>query len=400
MNSILIVNAGSSSLKCSVFDEFDGDIRQHFRVKVANLSGPARLEIYDHSEKVDGVLVDKMQLSAEELDVAHSQAHYQALSVVLNWLDRNTKFRITQVGHRVVHGGDYYSEPVVITDEVIEKLETLIPLAPLHQPYNLKLIEVCRDVLPGLPQVACFDTAFHSTIPDVARNFAIPRALTREGVRRYGFHGLSYQYIHSKLSDLDSAIAASRTVVAHLGAGASMCAIDNGESIASTMGFTALDGLPMGSRSGQIDPGVLLYLMREHKMDVDAIEGLLYKKSGWLGVSGGMSSDMLTLHKENTEQAREAIDMFVYRIARETGSLAASMGGMDTFVFTGGVGENDAEIRAQVAHQNEWLGMKLDATRNEANEYLISADDSKVKVFAIPTNEELMIARHTCRLLR
>jgi acetate kinase len=400
MNSILIVNAGSSSLKCSVFDEFDGDIRQHFRVKVANLSGPARLEIYDHSEKPDGILVDKMELSAEQLDVAHSQAHHQALSVVLNWLDKNTKFRITQVGHRVVHGGDHYSAPVVVADDVLEKLETLIPLAPLHQPYNLKLIEVCKEVLPGLPQVACFDTAFHSTIPDVARNFAIPRALTREGVRRYGFHGLSYQYIHNKLNELDTSIAQSRTIVAHLGAGASMCAMENGESVSSTMGFTALDGLPMGSRCGQIDPGVLLYLMKEHKMDADAIETLLYKKSGWLGVSGGMSSDMLTLHKESTEQARQAIDMFVYRISRETGSLAASLGGIDTFVFTGGVGENDAEIRAQVAHQNEWLGMKLDSGRNEANEYLISADDSKVKVFAIPTNEELMIARHTSSLLR
>lgn len=399
MNSILIVNAGSSSLKCSVFDEFDGDIRQHFRVKVANLAGPARLEIYDHSEKADGVLVDKFELSAEELDVAHSQAHHQALSVVLKWLDKNTKFRITQIGHRVVHGGDAYSEPVVVTNEVLESLKKLIPLAPLHQPYNLKLIDVCKDVLPGLPQVACFDTAFHSTIPDVARNFAIPRALTHEGVRRYGFHGLSYQYILNKLQQLDPDLAAGRIVTAHLGAGASMCAISSGESIASTMGFTALDGLPMGSRCGQIDPGVLLYLMREHKMDVDAIESLLYKNSGWQGVSG-ISSDMLTLHKNGSEHAREAIDMFVYRIARETGSLVASMGGLDTFVFTGGVGENDAEIRAQVARQNEWLGMKVDPQRNAANEYLISADDSKVKVFAIPTNEELMIARHTSRLLR
>lgn len=399
MNSILIVNAGSSSLKCSVFDEDGGKIRQHFRVKVANLAGPAHLEIYDHSEKADGILVDKMDISAEELDVAHSQAHHQALSVVMNWLDRNTKFKITQVGHRIVHGGDFYSEPVVITGEVLENLSKLIPLAPLHQPYNLKLVKVCQDLLPGLPQVACFDTAFHSTIPDVARNFAIPRTLTREGVRRYGFHGLSYQYIHNKLTELDADLAQGRIIVAHLGAGASMCAIENGESIASTMGFTALDGLPMGSRCGQVDPGVLLYLMREHKMDADAIEGLLYKKSGWQGVSG-ISSDMLTLHKNGSSHAQEAIDMFVYRIARETGSLAAAIGGVDSFVFTGGVGENDAEIRAQVAHQNEWLGMKLDEQRNRANEYLISADDSRVKVFAIPTNEELMIARHTSRLLR
>lgn len=399
MNSILIINAGSSSLKCSVFDENAGDIRQHFRIKVANLSGPARLEIYDHSEKPDGILVDKMELSAEELGAANGQSHHQALSVVMNWLGRNTRFKVTQVGHRIVHGGDFYSEPVVVTNEVLEDLAKLIPLAPLHQPYNLKLVEVCQQLLPGLPQVACFDTAFHATIPDVARNFAIPRVLTQEGVRRYGFHGLSYQYIHSKLTQLDGALAEGKLVVAHLGAGASMCAIEGGESIASTMGFTALDGLPMGSRCGQIDPGVLLYLMREHKMDADAIENLLYKQSGWQGVSG-ISSDMLTLHKEGSARAQDAIDMFIYRIARETGSLVAAMGGVDSFVFTGGVGENDAEIRAQVAHQNEWLGMKLDAQRNKANEYLISSDDSKVKVFAIPTNEELMIARHTSRLLR
>ncbi|SEI40524.1 acetate kinase [Allopseudospirillum japonicum] len=398
MNMILIVNAGSSSLKCSLFDVDQGDVKQHYRVKVANLAGPARLEIYDHAENIDGVLVDKETLSAEQLDVAHGNAHAQALKVVIDWITHNTRYKIAWVGHRVVHGGTFFTAPVEVNADNLAQLESLIPLAPLHQPYNLKLIELCREFLPDCPQVACFDTAFHATIPHVASHFALPRQLTNEGVRRYGFHGLSYEYIHDKLSRLDPELGSKRLVVAHLGAGSSMCAINEGQSVASTMGFTAVEGLPMGSRCGQLDLGVILYLMREHKMSVDDIESLLYKQSGWQGVSG-VSSDMLTLHQSDNPHAQEAIDMFVYRIARETGSLAAALGGVDVFVFTGGVGENDAQVRAQVAHQNEWLGMKLDPARNEGNEYLISADDSRIKVFAIPTNEEKMIARHTLRTL-
>jgi acetate kinase len=233
----------------------------------------------------------------------------------------------------------------------------------------------------------------------VAREFAIPRKLTDEGVRRYGFHGLSYEYIHDKLMRLDRDLAQQKMLVAHLGAGSSMCAMVQGKSRASTMGFTAVEGLPMGTRSGQLDPGVLLYLMQEKGMDAKALEKFLYKECGWYGMSGGISSEMLTLKQSADPLAKAAIDMFVYRITRETGSLAAAMGGLDVFVFTGGVGENDADLRAAVVEQNGWLGMKLDAQRNQANEYLISADDSRVKVFAIPTNEEKMIARHTLKQL-
>ena len=399
-NMVLIINAGSSSLKCSLFDVQGSELTQHFRVKIANLSGPARLEIYDHSVNPDGVLVDKEILTAEQLGVADKQAHASALKVVLQWIEKNTPhFKVAWVGHRVVHGGDRYAQPVVVDAEVLDFLETLIPLAPLHQPFNLKLIHLCREFLPDSPQVACFDTSFHSTTPVVAREFAIPQKLTEEGIRRYGFHGLSYEYIFDKLERLDADLAKQKLLVAHLGAGSSMCAISKGTSLASTMGFTAVEGLPMGTRSGQLDPGVMLYLMQEKGWDAKQLESFLYKECGWFGVSGGISSDMLTLKKSDDPLAKKAIDMLVYRIARETGSLAAALGGLDVFVFTGGVGENDADLRAAVVKENAWLGMKLDPARNQANEYLISTDDSRVKVFAIPTNEEKMIARHTLKQL-
>lgn len=399
-NMVLVINAGSSSLKCSLFDVQGDELIQHFRVKVANLAGPARLEIYDHSINPDGVLVDKETLSAEQLNAAQGQAHASALKVIIEWITTNTpQFKIAWVGHRVVHGGDRYGEPVVITNEVLEFLETLVPLAPLHQPYNLKLVNLSREFMPDVPQVACFDTAFHATTPEVAREFAIPHELTQEGIRRYGFHGLSYEYIQDKLSRLDADLAQKKIVVAHLGAGSSMCAVSEGKSLASTMGFTAVEGLPMGTRTGQLDPGVLLYLMQEKGWDADRIETFLYKECGWLGVSGGLSSDMLTLKKSDDPLAKKAIDIYAYQIARQTGSLAAALGGIDAFIFTGGVGENDADLRAQVTQLNTWLGLELSPERNANSEYLISTDESKVKVFAIPTNEEQMIARHTLRLL-
>lgn len=397
---ILIVNAGSSSLKCSLFNVDQGEVSQHFRVKVANLAGPARLEIYDHSEHPDGVLVDKEVLDKEQLDVANQQAHAHALKFVLQWIEKNTpQYEIAWVGHRVVHGGERYAQPVVVDADVMAFLETLVPLAPLHQPYNLKLIYLCQEFLPNCPQVACFDTAFHTSIPRIASEFAIPRQYTDEGVRRYGFHGLSYEYIHDKLSRLDAELAQKKLIVAHLGAGSSMCAIDQGQSRASTMGFTAVEGLPMGTRCGQLDPGVLLYLMQEKGMDAKALEKMLYKECGWYGVSGGIASEMITLKQSSDPLARAAIDMFVYRIVRETGSLAAALGGVDVMVFTGGVGENDADLRAAVVKQNAWLGMEIDPRRNQANEYLISSDASRVKIFSIPTNEEKMIARHTLKQL-
>lgn len=397
---VLIVNAGSSSLKCSLFALENNELNQYFRVKVANLAGPARLEIYDHRVELDGILVDKQTLSPEQLDVANQHAHANALKVILSWIEKNTpQFEIAWVGHRVVHGGERYAQPVIIDTQVLEFLETLIPLAPLHQPYNLKLVHLCREFMPAIPQVACFDTSFHSNTPEVAREFAIPQELTQEGIRRYGFHGLSYEYIHDKLERLDADLAQQKLIVAHLGAGSSMCAISQGVSLASTMGFTAVEGLPMGTRSGQLDPGVLLYLMQEKGWDAARLEKFLYKECGWMGVSGGLSSDMLTLKKSSNPLAKKAIDMLIYRISRETGSLAAAIGGLDVFVFTGGVGENDADLRAAVVAANGWLGMQLDPARNQANEYLISADSSRVKVFAIPTNEEKMIARHTLKQL-
>jgi acetate kinase len=287
---------------------------------------------------------------------------------------------------------------VLVTDEVLGALKALIPLAPLHQPHNLAAIEAVTRHAPHLPQVACFDTSFHRTQPPVAQAFALPRGYAEQGVRRYGFHGLSYEYIASALPGIDARAAAGRTVIAHLGNGASMCALKGGRSVASTMGFTAVDGLPMGTRCGALDPGVLLYLMDRHGMDARALEELLYQRSGLLGVSQ-ISSDMRTLLASPDPRAAEAIDLFVYRVGRELGSLAAALGGLDALVFTGGIGENAAPIRARVCRDGAWLGLALDEEANEAGGPRISGDDSRVAAWVVATNEELMIARHTRRLL-
>jgi acetate kinase len=281
---------------------------------------------------------------------------------------------------------------------VVQELEQFIPLAPLHQPHNLTPIRLMLERQPGLPQVACFDTAFHRAQPELAQMFALPRELHDEGVRRYGFHGLSYEYIASMLPQLDPAAAAGRSVVLHLGNGASMCALAAGKSIASTMGFTAVDGLPMGTRCGALDPGVVLYLMDQRGMDARAIEKLIYNQSGLLGVSG-VSSDMRTLLASDEPRAALAVDLFVYRIARELGSLAAALGGLDAIVFTGGIGENSAEIRERVCRSATWLGVQLDAAANRTGGPRISAADSRAAAWVLPTNEELMIARHTRRVL-
>jgi acetate kinase len=301
-------------------------------------------------------------------------------------------------GHRVVHGGVAYSEPTLVTEGVLDGLSKLVPLAPLHQPHNLAPIRIVAGLMPQLPQVACFDTAFHHAQPEVAQAFALPSSITDRGVRRYGFHGLSYEYIASALPGVDKAAAAGRVVVAHLGNGASMCAIKGGRSMASTMGFTAVDGLPMGTRSGALDPGVVLYLMDEMKMDARAIEKLIYQQSGLLGVSG-ISSDMRTLLASNEPRAKLAIDLFVYRIGRELGSLAAAIGGLDALVFTGGIGEKAAAIRERVCRDAAWLGIEFDAAANAKNGPAISTAASRVKAWVLPTNEELMIARHTRRLI-
>jgi acetate kinase len=298
----------------------------------------------------------------------------------------------------VVHGGVEFSQPTLITAGVLAQLEKLIPLAPLHQPHNLLPIRIGAQRRPELPQVACFDTAFHRTQPDVAQAFALPPEITERGVRRYGFHGLSYEYIAGVLPQFEPKAATGRVVVAHLGNGASMCAMRACKSVATTMGFTAVDGLPMGTRCGALDPGVMLYLMDELKMDARAIEKLIYHQSGLLGVSG-VSSDMRALLESQEPRARFAVDLFIHRIGRELGSLAAALGGLDALVFTAGIGEHAAVVRERVCRDAAWLGVHLDASANQAGGPRISADSSSVSVWVIPTNEELMIARHTRHLI-
>jgi acetate kinase len=287
---------------------------------------------------------------------------------------------------------------VLVTSKVFAELESLIPLAPLHQPHNLLAMRVINQRRPELPQVACFDTAFHCAQPQIAQLFALPRAITERGVRRYGFHGLSYEHIATVLPQLDPEAAAGRTVVAHLGNGASMCALRAGKSIATTMGFTAVDGLPMGTRSGSLDPGVILYLLNEVRLDTSSIEKLIYQESGLLGVSE-ISGDMRTLLESSDPRASLAIDLFVYRIGRELGSLAAALGGLDALVFTGGIGEHAAVVRERVCRGSKWLGVDIDPIANDSGLRRISAESSSVSVWTIPTNEELVIARHTQRLV-
>jgi acetate kinase len=302
------------------------------------------------------------------------------------------------VGHRVVHGGLNYAAPVLIDDTIMAALQALVPLAPLHQPHNLAAIRAVAAAAPDVPQVACFDTAFHRNQPPLAQEFALPRELTAKGVRRYGFHGLSYEYIASVLPEVAPQCAGGKVIVAHLGNGASMCAIAAGRSIATTMSFTAIDGLPMGTRIGALDPGVILYLLENEGMDATAIGQLLYQRSGLLGVSGE-SSDMRTLLASRRAEAREAIDLFVYRIGRELGSLTAALGGLDAIVFTAGIGEHAPEIRARVCADARWIGVAFDEAANAKGAPRISLPGSKVSAWVIPTNENLMVARHTRHVL-
>ena len=346
-DAILVLNAGSSSLKFSVFPI--GGREPLFRGKV------------------------------DSLETEGGRTHEQALASVLRQCSaRVGSNRIVAAGHRVVHGGVKYAEPVAVTPGVLADLDRLVPLAPLHQPHNIAAINAAIGAMPFVPQVACFDTAFHRTQPEVAQHFGLPRGFTDKGVIRYGFHGLSYEYIASVLPDVDPKAAVGRTVVAHLGNGASMCALLGGRSVATTMSFTPADGLVMGTRCGSLDPGVLLYLMRRHGMDAEALENLIYHESGLLGVSG-VSSDMRELQASGDPHAAAAIDLFVYRIGRELGSMAAALGGLDALVFTGGIGENAADIRDRAVRDSAWLG--------------------SFRVHVIPTNEELMIANHTRRVL-
>jgi acetate kinase len=380
---VAVLNAGSSSLKFALYRAGDPPGLM-FHGQIEKIGTGPRLKVAD----AEGRTVAERQWEASALD--HRGATQEIITVARQ-LAAGTPVRA--VGHRVVHGGTDYAAPVRVDGGVLKALAQLVPLAPLHQPHNLQPIGFIMEAVPSLPQVACFDTAFHRTQPLLAQSFALPRELTAEGVRRYGFHGLSYEFIVARLREIDPALAGSRLIVAHLGNGASLCAIRDGRSVASTMGFTAVDGLMMGTRCGALDPGVILYLIDKHGMDARAIESLVYNRSGLLGVSG-ISSDMRTLRQSDRPEAREAIDLFVYRIVREIGSLAASLGGLDGLVFTGGIGENDARTRAEVVAQCRWLGLELDAARNATGRGRIEASGS-IATLVIPTDEERMIAQHT-----
>lgn len=387
-DALLVLNAGSSSIKFSLFADHAAEPELKLRGQIEGLYTKPRFVAKDAADTVLGehAWTDGTRLG-----------HDGAIDHLTGFLQGyRSEYRLIAVGHRVVHGGMEFSAPVRVDPKTVAKLEQYIPLAPLHQPHNLSPIRFIAGKSPDLPQVACFDTAFHRRQPEVAQTFALPAAITDRGVRRYGFHGLSYEYIASVLPGLHG--RTERVIVAHLGNGASMCAIKAGKSVASTMGFTAVDGLPMGTRCGAIDPGVILYLIDELKMDARAIEKLIYQQSGLLGVSG-ISSDMRTLLASSEPRAKLAVDLFIYRIGRELGSLAAALGGLDALVFTGGIGERATLIRQRVCEEAGWLGIELDAAANDADQSRISTDSSRASAWVIPTNEELMIARHTRRLI-
>jgi acetate kinase len=389
-DAIVVLNAGSSSLKFSLFLLRGHELELTSRGQVEGLYTDPRFTAKDTSGKV------KEEKSwGQGVELGHSGAIDHLVAFLRSNLQGD---RLAGVGHRVVHGGLDYSTPVRIDGEVLQTLEKFVPLAPLHQPHNLSSIRLLLERLPQLPQVACFDTSFHRSNPEVAQMFALPTQLHDAGVRRYGFHGLSYEYIASVLPQVDAKAAGGRTVVLHLGNGASMCAMQGGRSVASTMGFTAVDGLPMGTRCGAIDPGVILFLMDQRGMDVRAIEALVYKQSGLLGVSG-ISSDMRALLASEDPRARTAIDLYVYRIGRELGSLAAALGGLDAIVFTAGIGEHASQIRERVCADAQWLGVTLDQQANARGGPRISTDASRVSAWVVPTDEELMIARHTWDLI-
>jgi acetate kinase len=392
--SLLTINAGSSSIKFAVFSaQAEPVLTLRGEIDGLGSTNNTHAHFVAHDAKGD---------SLADQPVAEMQHHAAALAYVLDWLFAQHAIHIAAAGHRVVHGGEGYAEPRLINKTVMDVLTALTPLAPLHQPHNLAAIRALQTLQPALPQVACFDTAFHLTQAGVARNFALPRALTEAGIRRFGFHGLSYEYIASVLPEHFGPRAEGRIIVAHLGNGASMCGMRERKSVATTMGFTALDGLMMGTRCGNLDPGVLLYLLQEKNYSAEKLSQLLYSESGLLGVSG-ISADMRALRASGHIHAREAIDLFIYRIRRELGSLVAALGGLDGMVFTGGIGEHDTSVRQRVGDDAAWLGLWINPQANQAADgsspKKISAPFSRVEAWVIPTDEERMIAQHTARLL-
>jgi acetate kinase len=387
---ILVLNAGSSSLKFSAFEDgAEPALLVHGQIE-SLLDRPRFLA----RDAKGGVIAERAWADGAAL------GHEGAVEFLLAWGREGALGggRLSAAGHRVVHGGVRFAGPVLVDERTLAELDALASLAPLHEPHNVAAIRAIAARAPDLPQVACFDTSFHRTQPEVAQAFALPREIAGEGIRRYGFHGISYEFVASRLPLVDARAAAGRTVVAHLGNGASLCAMRACRSVATTMGFTALDGLVMGTRCGAIDPGVLLHLMDRRGMDARALEDLLYRRSGLLGVSG-VASDMRTLLESESPAAAEAIDLFVYRIGRELGSMAAALGGLDALVFTGGIGENAAAIRARVCRDAAWLGIDLDEEANARGGPRITRPESRTAAWVIPTDEERMIARHVRRVL-
>jgi acetate kinase len=388
---ILTLNAGSSSIKFGVFNSSEGSPELVAKGQVEGIATNPHFV----AKSAEGNLLSEAYWEP----VTGSAGHRLAFRRIWGWLsDAHGTDDILAIGHRIAHGGAAYPEPVVIDEAVVEELTRLIPLVPLHQPHNLAAVNAVTVSHPDLPQVACFDTSFHCNRPTVSDCFALPYELYERGIRRYGFHGLSYEFIAERLRGLAPEVAAGRVVVAHLGSGCSMSAIRDGRSIETTMSFSSLDGVPMGTRCGTLDPGVLLYLMQQEGFDAEALQDLLYKRSGLLGLSG-ISNDMRALHASEEARARTAIDYFVYRIGQNLGSLCAALGGIDALVFTAGIGENDAALRQRISDDAAWLGVRIDAAANERGDLTISSPDSKVSVWVIPTDEEFMIAKHTLRLV-
>jgi len=388
-DAIAVLNAGSSSLKFSLFVTRDNELELELHGQVEGIYATPHFL----AKRNDGTTAEKSWPEGTSLD------HDGTLEYLIPFLRAELAHdHLIGVGHRIVHGGPDFKQSVRVDATVAAQIENLVPLAPLHQPHNVAPIRWLMNRVPELPQVACFDTSFHSTNPDLAQRFALPEELHEAGLRRYGFHGLSYEYIASVLAQYDARAASGKTIVLHLGNGASMCAIEHGRSIASTMGFTAVEGLPLVTRSGSLDPGAILYLMDQRGLDARGLEKLLYKESGLLGVSG-ISSDMRTLLASSDLRAKLAIDLYCYRIRREIGSLAAALGGLDAIVFTGGIGENASAIRERVCRDAAWLGVEVDPVANAAGGPRISTPETRVSAWSIPTNEELMIAQHTRRLL-
>jgi acetate kinase len=388
MEALLVINAGSSSLKFQIFGIATAGLERQVRAKLDGIGTRPRLK----ATAADGTeLIDR---SLDRTDVRDLPA---ALSVARDWLATLRGFDLRAIGHRVVHGGPDYVRPVLIDTTVLDRLSSYQDLAPLHQPNNLAPIRLAMEIKPDVPQVACFDTAFHRGRAEHTDCYALPRAFYEQGVRRYGFHGISYEYIAGRLREVAPEVARGRVIVAHLGSGASMCALNDGRSVETTMGFTALDGLPMGTRPGQLDPGVVLHLLQD--MSAQAVSDLLYHRAGLKGLSG-ISNDMRELLESEDPRASFAIDHFVHRCTLNAGMLAAALGGLDAFVFTGGIGENAAPIRARISEGLAWLGARLDPAANDADASVISKAGSRVALHVMPTDEELMIARHTLAIIR